>query len=383
MDGYPLTPNGKVDRRALQASGIAHSRGETTFVAGRDEVELQLAEIWQNVLGVKVGVHDDFFDAGGHSLSAVRLFALIEKSFGRKLPLSTLYKAPTIERLADLLRETKPSNSWVSLVRIQVKGSAPPLFCIHGHFGDVLFCRRLSHHLGEGRPFFALQARGVTGLPAHDSIEGMASDYLREVRSVQPHGPYLLSGYCFGARVALEMAHQLRGQGEEVAFLGFLIDYDSEVDFTGVQKSRIRSHLAQLQQMGIRLKLFNVRTNLVAKIRSLRWRMMFRLVGRRLPEASPLLRDVSEMHLRAVRNYVPKYYPGRITVFAGGPVSADIPVNPQLNLYGMQAHQTDVHVVPRARNTAMIDEPFVQILAQQLNTCLSRAHESPGVQLGA
>ncbi|HYN80431.1 MAG TPA: AMP-binding protein, partial [Gemmatimonadaceae bacterium] len=161
----PLTPNGKVDRRALPVPDQERPELERAFLAPRDTLELQLTKMWEKVLGVEpIGVKDNFFDLGGHSLLAVRLFAQIEKSFGRNLPLATLFQAPTIEQLADILRQQGWTSRWSSLVPIQPGGSKPPFYCMHAGGGQVFFYRDLAHRLGPDQPFYGLQIRTLNGV---------------------------------------------------------------------------------------------------------------------------------------------------------------------------------------------------------------------------
>jgi len=375
LDALPQTLNGKLDRRSLPAPGRLREGADSTRVMARDELETQLTEIWEKVLAVKpIGIRDDFFDLGGHSLLAVRLFGLIEQSFGKRIPLATLFQAPTIEQLADVLRERK-TNPGSSLVPIQPRGSLPPLFCAHGHLGEVLFYRPLSQRLGPNQPFFALQSQEQTGPPAHHTIEAMAAGYLTEIRAVQPHGPYFIGGYCFGARVAFEIAHQILRQGEKVAFLGLFMSYDPNVNFFSHFPDRIRSHWEQFRLMKTRAKLADVARNSAEKVRSLLWRSMFHLLRHRLPPSSPLFQNVAEMNLQAVRNYVPAVYPDRITAFLNG-VPAGLALDPDLCLFGMAAHEVQLRVVP-GDGGSMFQEPFVQVIAEQLRTCLNDA-ATPG-----
>ena len=372
LDALPLTHNGKLDRRSLPAPEKLRDGADSARVIARDELETQLTEIWEKVLAVKpVGIRDDFFDLGGHSLLAVRLFALIEQSFAKRIPLATLFQAPTIEQLADVLRERK-TNPGSSLVPIQPHGSLPPLFCVHGHLGEVLFYRPLSQRLGPNQPFFALQAQEQIGLPAHHTIEAMAADYLTEIRTVQPHGPYFIGGYCFGARVAFEMAHQILRHGEKVAFLGLLMSYDPNVNFFSYFPGRIHSHWEQFRLMRTRAKLADLARNSGEKVRSLLWRSMFHLLKHRLPPSSPLFQNVSEMNLQAVRDYVPAVYPGRMTAFLNGRVPAGLSLDPDLRLFGMGAHEVQLRVVA-GDGGSMFQEPFVRLMAEQLRTCLKEA----------
>jgi acyl transferase domain-containing protein len=189
----------------------------------RADIEQRVAAIWTNLLGVHpIAPDDDFFEIGGSSLLAARVFAQIDKEFGRLLPLSTLFEAPTVRKLAVLLSpvETETSPKSQSLVQLREGGTAPPLFLIHAEGGNVLGYRNIVKHLPNEQPLFALQAQGLTdGLEPRSTVEELATAYLREIRSVQPEGPYYLGGWCLGGMVAYEMAQQLSEAGEEPALL--------------------------------------------------------------------------------------------------------------------------------------------------------------------
>ena len=159
VDALPLTPNGKVDRRALPAPEKSRLEAGSSSVIPRDALELQLTKIWEEVLRIEpVSLRDNFFELGGDSLLAVRLFVQIDKAFGQKLPLATLFQAPTVEQLANVLRQEEWSLSWSALVAIQPRGSQPPFFCVHAHGGEVLIFKDLAKHLGPDQPFYGLQA---------------------------------------------------------------------------------------------------------------------------------------------------------------------------------------------------------------------------------
>jgi non-ribosomal peptide synthetase component F/thioesterase domain-containing protein/acyl carrier protein len=200
------------------------------YVASRDDIEQNLTDIWEDLLGIHpIGVQDNFFSLGGHSLLAVRLFTQIEQKLGKILPLSTLLQAPTIELLASALRQDVASVSWSPLVEIQKGGNKPPLFCMHGGGFNVLIYRDLALGLGPDQPVYGLQARGLReGETIADCMEEMASDYIQEIRRIQPNGPYYLAGLSNGGDISLEMAQQLTAQGEKVAFLGMFDSYGPE-----------------------------------------------------------------------------------------------------------------------------------------------------------
>ena len=166
----------------------------------RNETEKKLTKLWEELLGVRpIGIQQNYFDLGGNSLLAVRLFARIQKEFSVSLPLATLFEAQTIAELAEILDRRARNGGWSPLVTIQPSGSRPPFFCIHGGGGSVLIYRALSQHLGSDQPFYGLESQGLDGQrPLLTRIEDMAELYVRELRRVQPHGPYFLGGYCMG-----------------------------------------------------------------------------------------------------------------------------------------------------------------------------------------
>lgn len=226
LDRLPLSPNGKVDRRALPKPE-GETMQQADFVAPSSDLEARLAAIWESVLGKKpIGIHDDFFEIGGHSLLAARVMHRLGQSLGRTLPLALLFESPTVQKLAAALLEEKWSHYWSSLVPIQPSGAMPPFFCVHGVGGNVLGFQQLGKLMGPSHPFYGLQAQGLDGSRGCiATIEEMATYYIREIRAVQPEGPYCLGGFSFGGLVAYEMAQQLRNGGEWVPLLALFDTY--------------------------------------------------------------------------------------------------------------------------------------------------------------
>ncbi|HEX2091734.1 MAG TPA: amino acid adenylation domain-containing protein, partial [Longimicrobiaceae bacterium] len=218
LDEIPLTGSGKTDRRALPAPGWAP--GET-YLPPRDELELSLARLWEELLDVRpVGVRDDFFALGGHSLLAVRLAARVEQLAGTPFPVAELFGRPTVERMAEALRGGKALRAGSTLVPVRSEGAARPLFFVHAAGGNVLGYAELSRHLGADQPFYGLRSRGLEdGEVPHSRVEEMAADYLAEIRSVQAVGPYRLGGWSMGGVVAWEMARQVEAAGDVVELL--------------------------------------------------------------------------------------------------------------------------------------------------------------------
>ncbi|HWB85710.1 MAG TPA: amino acid adenylation domain-containing protein [Bryobacteraceae bacterium] len=216
---FPLTANGKVDRKALPQPRPEQSSDR--FIAPRNQLEMKLAAIWEDVLGApRVGVKDDFFDLGGHSLLAVRLMARIRQEFGREVPLAAILRGPTVEQLAEMLRRDAPSGMGTSLVPIQTNGKRQPFFCVPGAGGNAIYLYNLARRLGPDQPFYGLQGVGMDGEAApHTTVEAMATHYIESIRTVQPEGPYCLGGHSLGGLVAFEMAQQLQRGGQDVALV--------------------------------------------------------------------------------------------------------------------------------------------------------------------
>ncbi len=221
LAAFPLTPNGKVDGKALPSPSTAQVSAH--FLAPRDPLEIKLASLWERVLGVaRVGVRDNFFDLGGHSLLAVRLMSLIQQEFAQAVPLAAILQGPTVEQLARILRQTA-GGRLSAVVPIQTGGSKPPLFCVPGAGGNVIYLYNLARHLGPDQPFYGLQGVGIEGEAApHTKVEQMAAHYIEALRAVQPEGPYYLGGHSLGGWVAFEMAQQLERAGQRVALVAII-----------------------------------------------------------------------------------------------------------------------------------------------------------------
>ncbi|MBL8699050.1 MAG: amino acid adenylation domain-containing protein [Alphaproteobacteria bacterium] len=219
----PLTTQGKVDLDALPAVEFTGA-GAHARVAPRDELEARLETIWREVLGVpEIGVDDDFFDLGGHSLIAAKLLARIDPLVDRPLPLATIFDAPTIALFADVIRKAASPERWPTAVPVQRRGGLPPLFAVPGVGGNVVCFATLARRLGEARPLVGMQARGLDGHEApFDRVEDIAAHYVEQMRAIQPRGPYRILGVCIGGVFAYEMAQQLKRAGEQVALLAML-----------------------------------------------------------------------------------------------------------------------------------------------------------------
>jgi thioesterase domain-containing protein/acyl carrier protein len=349
-------------------------------------LEERLAMLWSGVLQLKsIGVRDNFFELGGNSLFAARLFAQIANSFGKHLPLATLFRFSTIEQLANHLREdSDTSKPWSALVAIQPEGSKPPLFCVHAAGANVLIYRPLSRHLGNDQPVYALQAQGLDGRARPlTRVEDMAALYIREMRALQPEGPYFLLGASFGGLVIYEMAQQLLAQGQQVALLAMLNTNCPVYSFA----KRIRCHLGHLMERGPKSYAMGVG-------KSVKRRLTGQGNDERVESNAPdpdiqklLVKDsgVDESLVRTVmaimaaeEEYVPsrRVYPGKITLFRARDAKRDFEDN-RLAWRKLAAGGFEVHIVP-GTHTSMREEPHVAELVAKLKDCLEEARGSQG-----
>jgi len=382
LDRLPLAPSGKVDRHALPEPRVERGEGR---VSPRDALELRLAWIWEEILGVSaISIRDDFFALGGHSLLAVRLFARIENVLGRRLPIATLFRAPTIEQLAAVIREEGSSAPWSSLVVIQGGGTRPPFFCVPGVGGNVVGFHTLARHLGADQPVYGLQARGLDGVsPPHTRVEDMAAHYVSQMRAVVPRGPYFIGGASFGGRVAFEMGRQLAAAGERVALLALLDTFAPGSAAPAPVRARLRHafarfshrvayHMENLLLQKERGRYIRTKARTVRRrIRSRLWQLAYRFFSEYSKPLPRALRSVREAGYLANRDYMPEPYSGRVALFRAAIRSvADATERDmgwaRLALGGVEVH----HVAGDHEN--MLVEPHVRALARELRACIDR-----------
>jgi len=347
------------------------------------EVESVLAEWWQELLGVeKVGVDDDFFDLGGHSLVGVRLFAKIKKTYQVDLDLAALFEARTIRHLAGVIRKSnRPASAeaktWSALVPIQPNGFRVPLFCVHALGTSLLFYRQLALYLGPDQPFYALQSplesQTLTGQP---SLEELASIYIRELQTFSPEGPYLLGGASLGGVIAFEMARQLYAQGKKPGLLVLLDAIVPGSDYHVPAKEQISRHWQNFRNEGAAYLLQKA----VAKSEYWWSRLVrsaqivgcscYRLVGQSLPAGLRYF-QVEEVHSRALERYTVQSYPGKITLMRALDVSETVGTrrNSTLGWESFAGGGLEIHDVPGG-HISMFEEPNVRTLAETLKAVL-------------
>jgi thioesterase domain-containing protein/acyl carrier protein len=359
LDDLPMTPSGKLDRRALALRELSLPDREFEYIGPRNLLELRLTQIWDELLEVRpIGVRDDFFALGGHSLLAVRMVARIQEELGIDLPLATFFQAATIEKLAEKIGSMRETPNRSLLVALQHKGNKPPLFCVHPVGGNVFCYGDLARYLGQDQPCYGIQSRGVDGdLPPLTSIEAMADAYIEAIRPVQPEGPYYLGGWSMGGIIAFEMAQQLRAQNEDVALVA-LLDSSNPVYYEDPAPDDDESILAGFNEaLAIVLRQMGAADVSPREIAPVQYERLL---------------EVYKANMRAWRNYVPKPYSSRVTLLRADARSEEINKMIEEGWREVLGDYLTIRPVPGNHYTMMV-EPNILALAQELHACLAEA----------
>ena len=393
MDLFPLTVNGKIDRDALPPPADQQRSGEP-FIAPTETLELQLAGIWQEVLGVRpISMTDNFFEIGGDSLKAVLMTTRVEEVRGRHIPPAMLLEENTIQKLARAIHKLDLEPHDRTIVPVQGKGYLPPLYLVPGIGGMVLGLSYLAQRLGSQQPVFGIQARGVKNseMPC-ESIEEMAKYNIDAIRAVQPKGPYFIGGYSFGGVVAYEMARQLHAAGEQV---GILAIFDTEAP--GPQPFDVKGVVCNFPfwfiDFVLRRDPLEVAKNALAKLRSLAVQIIAKAVpplglpppARRIEDEVEMPRDwperyrrVIEIHYKALLAYQPAPYAGSAALFR-------TKAQPLLRAHGdngwgrLVRGGVEVYHID-GRHMDFLVEPYVRSLATQLRIALEKCRNRMGIR---
>lgn len=388
------------ERIASTGEGTATGGAQAATIAtGSEGIEATLAGWWQELLGVdQVGLDDDFFDLGGHSLIGVRLFAKIRKTYQTDLELAVLFEARTVRQLAALVRKTqKPigiaeqrtQKTWTALVPVQPNGTKVPLFCVHAVGGDVLFYAQLARALGPDQPLYAFQSPLVAAPDRRDlTVEEMATLYIKEMRAFYPEGPYLLGAASYGGFVLYEMARQLEEQGVSP---GIVLMFDVKVPGsderfgTGVKVARFLQNIRNgggaylVRKAKEKSAYFHEKfvegVLYPAAVRG------YRMTGRPLTAALRFF-WVSQGHWHALRSYAFKPFPGKVTLIRAtdrGPEVLGAREDPTLGWGRLALGGVEIIDVP-TRHMFMLFDPYVASFAETLKTILARDQGREGAR---
>jgi amino acid adenylation domain-containing protein len=375
LERFPLNLNGKIDRQALPAP---ESVKTTSYLAPRTEMEQQLVEIWATVLqlpSTAIAVDDNFFALGGHSLLAATLSGQLEQTFQTKLPLAILFQMPTIEEQASFFESNNNPKSWSLMVPIQAKGTKTPLFLFQG----VGIYYPLSFSLGEDQPVYGLSIEMIDD-SGHwlNQIADLAALYIKEIKTVQPEGPYYFGGLSFGGMVALETAQQLQAQGEEVALLALFDTWGPSAYTLHARHKRLLTHLSNF--------FHSVPKYLLARLTKIRQKLSS---GDQAPDQQSLknrqrkrerqLNNVDQTYFKACQNYVPQAYSGNLAVFKSMQTNARMSAfgdfDCKLGWSELATGEFEMIEIP-GDHLGILQEPNVAILAQELQRCMAHCGQS-------
>jgi amino acid adenylation domain-containing protein len=395
LDKFPLTPNDKIDRKALpdpQPSRATESKNSSNEVFSK--TEKIIADVWKQILNLNdINLDDDFFFLGGHSLLAVRMMVDLEHITGMKLPLAVLFTNPTVRALSKLYDTPQKDEIWNSLVTIKESGSRNPLYFAHGISGNVFKYHDLAHMLNAEQPSYGLQALGLNGKDEPLSVmEDIAAYHINEILKFQPEGPYAIAGGSFGGYLAYEIACQLRAMNKEVNFLClFDLEAASELDFLpqGVKQVKGAQLFAERimkravtfisadkeeRQKYIQAKLKNKPVKASNQDYDLEsWldkHEMVELIGE---ESASYFRFVEEACYKAMVNYKIKKYDRDITVIRAQEGYFNNTYAHDLGWKHFTSGKVNVHVVQGDHNS-IFWEPNVIHLAKTVDTALNKIY---------
>ncbi|MBN2312143.1 MAG: amino acid adenylation domain-containing protein [Candidatus Hydrogenedentes bacterium] len=441
VDALPVSPGGKVDRRALPEPGrLGDEAGAGGRAQPRTDTERRLCRIWARLLGLQtVGIHDNFFDLGGDSLRSIQIADQARRE-GIEFTPGMLYERPTVAGLASvasisspsaaaagdavspesLLNAASPEDGVPVVVPIKPGGRKRPFFCVAPAGGVVFPYINLVPYLDPDRPFYGLQDPGLAkGHKPYGTVEELARHYVKAMRAAQPEGPYLLGGWSFGGTVAFEMARQLCEEGEEPGLVA-LMDTGGMVpggwnrfrfrELGEVALGFIKYTTWALRNAGpyVRDAVYVVATSArrrkkehaekpsISEFFGWVWLDAVRryslkhadvaevvpeeskLLSVRQPAAYPILR-VNNANFRALRRYTPGVYPGRVTLFRAEnqPFRKRTERDPSLGWGQLAEGGVDVRIVP-GNHVVMFRKPFIEQLGTGLRACLDEADPGPG-----
>ncbi|MDJ0838869.1 MAG: amino acid adenylation domain-containing protein [Acidobacteriota bacterium] len=380
IEQMPLTPNRKIDRKALLKLKVSKLRPEGQYVAPRSNLELKLVHIWEDLLGVTpIGVTDNWFELGGHSLLAVQLMSRIKAEFDVEFYLASLFQGPNIESFAVMLAGEGVTESSC-VVAINPLGSRRPFFCLHPGGGTVLCYQDLSHLLGPDQPFYGVQSRVLLGKEPLKDLKEMVAEYVEGIKQVQPEGPYRVGGWSLGGLLAFETARQLVAGGDEVDLLVIVDTYPLALVGSGPIEDTAIMLMGLLAELSAT---FGADLGITYEIlKDLETEDQIGYVLNRAKEAGVLPPEIGASQLdklwqvfwanhHANHGYTPEEYPGKCVLIT----AREKTVGKDLDLVetwgsrckgGIEVHPSAGH------HSNMVNKPHVEELAKVMDLYLSK-----------
>jgi len=374
LESLPLTPNGKVDRRALPVPEQLELTRQNGHLAPRNSIESRLVKIWESVLNVRtVGVKENFFELGGHSLLVAKLLRRIEHTFGRKLSMAAIFEAPTVEQQASVLGNSNALRWPSALAPIQPAGSRPPFFCFGFGAGPVF--RALGERLGSDQPLLGVDPTllEASQVPAPYRMEDIAAGLAKQMRELQPDGPYYLGGICGGGLVAYATATHLLAQAQEVALLALFephTSYDAYYEhWNGYHvwlSQRVKFHIENLQGLEAKEAVAYMRDHIRERTKVLLQKTLNHLGSRK--NGRP--RTIGDILGPALRAYRPQPFPGQVAVFQA--THREPGGDWERQYWTGLTTKLGIHEIPGYSNwiVRFFVEPNVEILASKLRAYL-------------
>jgi amino acid adenylation domain-containing protein len=370
MDAFPLTPNGKVDRRALPPPESTAAAFDEDYVPPRNSVEMRLVEIWEELLGVHpIGVQSSFFDLGGHSLLVIHLLLEIERVFGKSLTVECIFESETVEQLARVVG-TQESHEAPAVVAIQKTGNRPPFFCL----GAGPMFRPMARRFGRDQPFLGVRTNPAewTHLSKPYKFEEIATVFAKKIRDHQPEGPYYIGGFCLSGVMAYEVARQFLAEGQEVKRLvlfyslspGYFASRSSRMFNLHLQFELAKYHLGNLRRLQGREFSQYAKDRVQGLIEKLRPQML--QTGSTNEQFLP---ELEEVGAAAAHNYYPDPSPVPTVLFRPAEDPRGRYWDRQYDWSKYVTAALDVHVVPGDHST-MFREPHVEVLAERMKSYL-------------
>ncbi|MCB1130062.1 MAG: amino acid adenylation domain-containing protein [Verrucomicrobiae bacterium] len=372
---FLLTERGKLDRANLPEPALTASSGKCSEPPATS-TERRLAEIWSELLGVpSIGRDDSFFELGGHSLMALQLFARIAREWRTRIPMAVLMQAPTPRTLGEIIDRmvSSPGSAGTArplVVPVRAEGSLPPLFCIHGGDGGVLFYREFARGLSGDRPVLAIEAPALSaeGSVATSPVGETAGAYLEVLREHQPRGPYHLLGYSYGGLVVVEIARRLIAAGESVAFAGLCDTVNPATpirEYSLMERIEVFWDAQESPSPAGRIfrMLSRMTEGLATHLRVKNEVRNARTARRTEPYSEERMVQVRESHLQSMRDYQPAPLDLPITLFKSSVVDDKFEI-PSDYGWGIVSPAVEVVEVP-GKHLTMFDDPHVGTLAAE------------------
>jgi amino acid adenylation domain-containing protein/non-ribosomal peptide synthase protein (TIGR01720 family) len=375
----PLSANGKVDINALP-NPLQSVNLNSEMIKPRNEIEQKILEIWKDVLALdtdNISITDNFFDLGGHSISAVRLLSKINNIFKKEFPVSILIQIGTVEELAKLVIHEAELEEMSSLIPMQRNGDKTPFFCVHPVGGHVMCYQELAKRLGKDRPFFGLQSNGLDGKSSLlETVEEMAKNYIIHIKNEQKQGPYYIGGWSFGGLIAFEIAIQLIANGETIGKIILIDTWIPKYEFFLLDRNGLFKLYVNDLQKQIGFKSLKIKDTTIAKKLDVLFNELIKqsVLPINLDRAQfKNFYKVYEKNMKALLSYQPKHIKQKIELIKASELLKEFEKYKDNidNTYGWDSYaKVNTHTC-KGNHYSMFREQNIEELTNMINKCLN------------